>query len=205
MKIQVYNNCAPDDFTPQSLVACLDRSEASASMLNITTFKKEVKAIFAAPEEDGPSIEHLVVIAYEKDHANIPVGMALFKLKDIHSCRVLSFPLLQGVNFAAATHRNKYWELSYCVRDLAFRGKCIGHVCVSAGLESIRGLSENYGYTANVWLVVPGSLKNSRAVRLYLEYGFEMKGVHGDECSLVMLSKDLGEASYRKAKTVLER
>lgn len=151
------------------------------------------------------SDQRLVVIAFEKQQQNSAVGIAVFKLKDIHSSRVLSFPLLKVVKFAALTNRNKYWEVTYCVRKPNFRGRCVGAICLTAGLEGIRGLSQRDGYTANVWLVVSGSFQNPRALRLYMDYGFSMQGVYEDEVSLVMLLQDLDDEKYQKIRMYLER
>lgn len=198
-QLQVYHNSIPEDFAKESVVSVLDRSDATASHLNMRSFKGEVEAIYSGTED------RVVAIAFEKVHPQIAVGISVFKAKDIHSSRVLSFPLLQPIEFAASTNRNKYWEVSYCVRKPACRGMSVGAVCLAGCLEAVRGLSEEKGYTANIWLVVSGSFQNQNALRLYMDYQFIMQGVCEDEVSLLMLVKDFEGSKYEKAKRTLER
>lgn len=182
----------------ESLISVLGREEAQSVNLSLRAFKAEVESIFAGDNR-------IVVVAFDKQQPDLVVGLSIFKLKDIHSSRVFSFPLEKTVNFAALTNRNRYHEVAYCIRSPTFRGKCVGSICLAAGLEVVRQSSVEENYTANIWLVVSGSFQNPRAVRLYMDYGFIVQGTYEKEVSLVMMIKDFDHSKYEKTLATLQR
>ena len=147
----------------------LDQSEPLKYQPNVNTYKNELSKSFLG-EGDG-----LTVVVFDKSNGT-PIAIKMLKKKTYHPSLMEPLPLLQIHSNILQTTRKTVWKLSYCIRNVDKKGKCLGDICIATGLEALHNLNFNAGHqsTVNIWLQLAGSFKNKSALGLNLPYGFEL-------------------------------
>ena len=170
----------------------LDPGEASKNQLNINTYKNEVSKSFLG---EG---DRLTVVAFDKSNGT-PCAIAMFKKNTYDPSLMEPLPLLEIHRDILQTTRKTMWELSYCIRSVDKKGKCLGDICIATGLEALHNLNLNARRqsTVNVWLQLAGCFKNKSALGLYLSYGFEVVAMYLG--SVLMILKGLDNVSIDRA------
>ncbi len=83
----------------------------------------------------------------------------MFKKMCYDSSQIEPLPLLEIDRDLFNTTRKTIWELSYCIRHVEQKAKCLGDMCVAAGLEALheQNLNERRQSTMYVWLLLAGN------------------------------------------------
>ena len=175
-----------------TLQSMLDPGEASKNQLNINTYKNELSKSFLGERD------RLTVVAFDKSDGT-PCAIAMFKKNTYDPSLMEPLPLLQIHRDILQTTRKTIWELSYCIRSVDKKGKCLGDICIATGLEALhnQNLNERRQSTVNVWLQLAGCFKNKSALGLYLSYGFEVVAMYLG--SVLMILKGLDDVSIDRA------
>ena len=122
----------------KSLQSMLDPSEASKHQLNVNTDKKELSKSFCAEED------RLTVVAFETNDS--PSAIAMLKTLNVLSL-MEPLPPLEIHRDILHTTCKTMWELSYGIQRIDKKGKCLGDICIAAGLEMLYNLNVNERYT----------------------------------------------------------
>ena len=156
-----------------TLQSMQDPGKASKNQVNINTYKNELSKSFLG---EG---DRLTVVAFDKSDGT-PCAIAMFKKNTYDPSLMEPLPLLQIHRDILQTTRKTIWELSYCIRSVDKKGKCLGDICIATGLEALhnQNLNERRQSTVNVWLQLAGCFKNKSALGLYLSYGFEVVAMY---------------------------
>lgn len=136
-----------------SLQEILDPREASNQQMNVSTYRHEISELFSPKTND-----RLTVVALDKA-TNTPCGIATFKKSAYDPSLIQALPSLQIHDSVLNINRKTLWELSYCIRRADKKGKCLGDICISSGLEAVRNkmLNERRQSTSYVWLLLAGN------------------------------------------------